>query len=89
MGNKKIMDDFTHHGVLQGRLKLTCGTPFLMVQNLSDFGFYCGFVIKICERNSLDIVLRLLGIVFHFTVSCMAVLTAWTFVYPTLFSSAL
>ncbi len=36
---EKIMGNFTHQGVLQGRLKLHCGTPFLMMRNLSDFGF--------------------------------------------------
>ena len=41
--NKRIIDNFTHQGVSQGRMKLTCGTPFLMVRNLSDFGFCCGF----------------------------------------------
>lgn len=34
--NKRIIDNFTHQGVSQGRMKLTCGTPF------SDFRFYCG-----------------------------------------------
>lgn len=32
---------YTHQGVSQGRRKLHCGTPFLMVRNLSDFGFCC------------------------------------------------
>ena len=41
--NKRIIDNFTHQGVSQGRIKLTCGTPFLMVRNLSDYGFYCSF----------------------------------------------
>jgi hypothetical protein len=40
------MDYFTHQGVLQGRIKLTCGTPFLMVRNLSDFGFCGGFALE-------------------------------------------
>ncbi len=26
--NKRIIDNFTHQGVSQGRMKLTCGTPF-------------------------------------------------------------
>ncbi len=34
---------YTHQGVPQGRRKLHCGTPFLMVQNLSDFEFFCCF----------------------------------------------
>lgn len=28
--NKRIIDNFTHQGVSQGRMKLTCGTPFLI-----------------------------------------------------------
>ena len=40
---QKIKNNCTHKGVPQGRNKLHCGTPFLMVQNLSDFGFCCGF----------------------------------------------
>ncbi len=28
---RKIWNGYTHQGVLQGRLKLTCGTPFLLV----------------------------------------------------------
>ena len=28
---RKIRNGYTHQGVLQGRLKLTCGTPFLLV----------------------------------------------------------
>ena len=40
---KRITDAFTHQGVLQRRLKLHCGTPFLMVRNLSDYRFYCSF----------------------------------------------
>ena len=27
---KRIIDNFTHQGVSQGRMKLTCGTPFLI-----------------------------------------------------------
>ncbi len=34
---------FTRKGVSQGRIKLQCDTPFLMVRNLSDFGFYYNF----------------------------------------------
>ena len=34
---------YTHQGVSQGRRKLHCGTPFLMVRNLSDFEFFCRF----------------------------------------------
>ena len=41
--NKRIIDNFTHQGVSQGRMKLTCGTPFLMVRNLFDYSFYCSF----------------------------------------------
>lgn len=40
---KRITDDFTHQGVSQGRMKLTCDTPFLMVRNLSDYRFCCSF----------------------------------------------
>ncbi len=36
---EKIMGNFTHQGVLQGRLKLHCGTSFLMVRNLSNYRF--------------------------------------------------
>lgn len=46
-------------------------------------------LLKICERNLTDMALRLRSILFQFTVSYMAVLRAWLFVYPTLFSSAL
>ena len=42
---KRITDAFTHQGVLQRRLKLHCGTPFLMVRNLSDFIFYGVFML--------------------------------------------
>lgn len=34
---------YTLKGVSQGRIKLQCDTPFLMVRNLSDFGFYYSF----------------------------------------------
>ena len=37
----KIKSDYTYQGVPQGRKKLHCGTPFLMVRNLSDFSFCC------------------------------------------------
>ena len=43
--NKRIIDNFTHQGVSQGRIKLTCGTPFLMVRNLSDYRFCCNFIL--------------------------------------------
>ena len=42
---KKIQSVFTHQGVTQGRKKLHCGTPFLMVRNLSDFRFYSVFTL--------------------------------------------
>ena len=38
---QKTKNNCTHKGVPQGRNKLHCGTPFLMVRNLSDFGFCC------------------------------------------------
>ena len=41
---QKIKNNCTHKGVPQGRNKLHCGTPFLMVRNLSDFGFCYGFL---------------------------------------------
>lgn len=31
---RKIRNGYTHQGVLQGRLKLTCGTPFLLYRKL-------------------------------------------------------
>ena len=40
---QKIKNDCTCQGVLQGRTKLRCGTPFLLVRNLSDFRCYCCF----------------------------------------------
>lgn len=40
---QKTKNNCTHKGVPQGRNKLHCGTPFLMVRNLSDYGFYCSF----------------------------------------------
>lgn len=50
--NKRIIDNFTHQGVSQGRMKLTCGTPFLMVQNLSDFSFFCSLsVAYLCAKS--------------------------------------
>lgn len=56
--NKRIIDNFTHQGVSQGRMKLTCGTPFLMVQNLSDFGFCCrlsvAYLCAKCGWNGSD-----------------------------------
>lgn len=30
---RKIRNGYTHQGVLQGRLKLTCGTPFLCAEH--------------------------------------------------------
>lgn len=52
---RKIRNGYTHQGVLQGRLKLTCGTPFLLVRNLSDFRCYCSFAltaaVPFCGRN--------------------------------------
>lgn len=52
---RKIRNGYTHQGVLQGRLKLTCGTPFLLVRNLFNFRCYCSFtltaVVPFCGRN--------------------------------------
>ena len=48
--NKRIIDNFTHQGVSQGRMKLTCDTPFLMVRNLSDYRFYCSFTFGDLQR---------------------------------------
>ena len=87
--NKRIIDNFTHQGVSQGRMKLTCGTPFLWCKICLIFYFFVVLLLKICERNLTDMALRLRSILFQFTVSYMAVLRAWLFVYPTLFSSAL
>ena len=48
----KIKSDYTYQGVPQGRKKLHCGTPFLMVRNLSDFGFcYRLSVAYLCEKS--------------------------------------
>ena len=49
--NKRIIDNFTHQGVSQGRMKLTCGTPFLMVRNLSDYRFYCSFALAGLQKK--------------------------------------
>jgi hypothetical protein len=38
-----LMVIYTHQGVPQWGNKLHCGTPFLMVRNFSDFGFYGRF----------------------------------------------
>ena len=38
---RKLQSVFTHQGVLQGRKKLHCATPFLIARNLSAFRFYC------------------------------------------------
>ena len=35
MQKRKIWNGYTHQGVLQGRLKLTCGTPFLCVPSMA------------------------------------------------------
>ena len=63
---RKIRNGYTHQGVLQGRLKLTCGTPFLLVRNLSDFRCYCSFAltaaVPFCGRN--------FDTVYCFTYSC-------------------
>lgn len=49
---QKIKNNCTHKGVPQGRNKLHCGTPFLMVRNLSDFGFcYRLSVAYLCEKS--------------------------------------
>ena len=42
---RKLQSVFTYQGVPQGRKKLHCGTPFLMVRNLSDFRFYSVFTL--------------------------------------------
>ena len=42
---KKLQSVFTHQGVPQRSKKLHCGTPFLMVRNLSDFRFYSVFTL--------------------------------------------
>ena len=48
----RITDCFTHQGVPQGRKKLHCGTPFLMVRNLSDFSFCCSLsVAYLCAKS--------------------------------------
>ena len=49
--NKRIIDNFTHQGVPQGRMKLTCGTPFLMVRNLYDYRFYCSFALAGLQKK--------------------------------------
>ena len=44
---KKILNLIMHYtlqGVPQFRIKLHCGTPFLMVRNLSDYRLNSGFV---------------------------------------------
>ena len=49
---QKIKNDCTCQGVLQGRTKLRCGTPFLLVRNLSDFGFYYSLsVAYLCAKS--------------------------------------
>ena len=49
---QKIKNNCTHKGVPQGRNKLHCGTPFLMVRNLSDFGFYYSLsVAYLCAKS--------------------------------------
>ena len=55
----------THQGVPQGRKNLHCGTPFLMVRNLSDYGFYCPFALTDLEKNVTVTVLFLTGIRFN------------------------
>ena len=48
----KIKSDYTYQGVPQGRKKLHCGTPFLMVRNLSDFSFCCSLsVAYLCAKS--------------------------------------
>jgi hypothetical protein len=50
----KTLNLVTHctlQGVPQGRTKLTCDTPFLLVRNLSVFRFYCGITLAICKEN--------------------------------------
>ena len=48
---QKIKNNCTHRGVPQGRKKLHCGTPFLMVRNLSDFSFCCSLsVAYLCAK---------------------------------------
>ena len=49
---QKTKNNCTHKGVPQGRNKFHCGTPFLMVRNLSDFGFYYSLsVAYLCEKS--------------------------------------
>lgn len=43
---RKLQSVFTHQGVLQGRKKLHCGTPFLMARNLSYLEFCGGYTLK-------------------------------------------
>ena len=85
--NKRIIDNFTHQGVSQGRMKLTCGTSFLVLRNLSDFRFYYRFTFVDLRKRFDWNRLVFEGILLRFTVSCMAVLTAWTFASATLGSS--
>ena len=78
-----------HQGVPQGRKKLHCGTPFLMVRNLSDFGFCYGLSIAyLREKSDWNYSVFGRGIPLGFTASWRAVLRAWLSVYPTPASSA-
>ena len=86
---QKIKNNCTHKGVPQGRNKLHCGTPFLMVRNLSDFGFCYGLSIAyLREKSDWNYSVFGRGIPPGFTASWWAVLRAWIFVYPTPVSSA-
>ena len=86
---QKIKNNCTHKGVPQGRKKLHCGTPFLMVRNLSDFGFCYGLSIAyLREKSDWNYSVFGRGIPLGFTASWRAVLRAWLSVYPTPASSA-
>ncbi len=64
----KTLNLVTHctlQGVPQGRTKLTCDTPFLLVRNLSVFRFYCGITLAICKENLTGMFLSYCSFHFH------------------------
>lgn len=58
---QKIKNNCTHKGVPQGRNKLHCGTPFLMVEICLILAFITVYLLRICVQNLAGTILILEG----------------------------
>lgn len=86
---KKNTDRLLHIKVYRDEAKTSKRYTFFYVEFCAFSNFFAFIFSEICKEKQADEMLIRQRLHVQFTVSCKAVLRAWTFVYSILVSSAL